>query len=246
MEHPLDIGDGEFFVLLGPSGSGKSTLLRHFLHLLSPTAGRIEVQGRDVAGRRVTDLARSIGYVSQNPDRQIFNSTVESEVAFSLGPLHLGAPEQAARVDRALSALGLLGLRGAHPLALSKGDRARVVIAAVLVMDPPVLIFDEPTIGQDEAGARAILEVTRELHREGRTILVVTHHLHLLPAYAQRVVIMGRGRILSDSPLRAAYHATDLLRSAHLEPPQPALLAQALHPENRALTPEELVASFQP
>jgi energy-coupling factor transporter ATP-binding protein EcfA2 len=235
---------GEYVALLGQNGSGKSTLLRHFLHLLEPTSGRVEVEGRDVATRRVTDLARSIGYVAQNPDRQIFNPTVEAEVAFSLLPLRLPAAEQAARVDRALGALGLLAHRGAHPLSLPKGDRARVVIAAVLVMDPAVLIFDEPTIGQDEAGARSILEVTRRLHREGRTVVVVTHHLHLMPDYAQRVVIMAQGRVLADTSLRAAYHAVELLRTAHLEPPQPALLARALHPDNWALTPEELAASF--
>jgi energy-coupling factor transport system ATP-binding protein len=169
---------------------------------------------------------------------------VESEVAFSLLPLSLAPAERAARVDRALGALGLLALRGAHPLSLSKGDRARVVIAAVLIMDPAVLIFDEPTIGQDEAGARAILDVTRQLNREGRTIVVVTHHLHLMPDYARRVVIMGQGRILADASLRAAYHDAALLRSTHLEPPQAALLARALHPDNWALTPEELAASF--
>jgi len=242
----VSIGRGEYVALLGPNGSGKSTLLRLFLHLLNPSAGRIEVEGRDVAARRVTDLARTIGYVSQNPDRQIFNPTVESEVAFSLLPLRLGPAERASRVERALSALGLLGLRGAHPLALSKGDRARVVIAAVLVMEPAILVFDEPTIGQDEAGARSILDVTRGLHREGRTVVVVTHHLHLMPDYAERVLIMGRGRVLSDTSLRVAYHSTELLRANHLEPPPAALLARALHPENWALTPAELVASLEP
>jgi len=244
----LDLRRGEYAVLLGQNGAGKSTLVRHFLNLLRPQRGEIYLDGVDSARLSVSELAARIGYVAQNPDHQIFNDTVEGEVSFALR--HLGHARAAVRdrVDESLSALGLLEVRDRHPLSLPKGDRARVVIAAVLAMQPEVLILDEPTIGQDFRGARRILDLTRSLHERGKTVLVITHHLHLMPEYAQRAVLMGRGVVLGDAPLRETYHQLDLLRQTHLTPPQAVLLAQALGERvGRALpllTPAEVAALF--
>jgi energy-coupling factor transport system ATP-binding protein len=144
--------------------------------------------------------------------------------------------------------MGISAYRTRHPFALPRGDRARVVIAAVLAMDPEVIIFDEPTTGQDDRGARYILDVSRALHKRGRTILVITHHLHLMPGYAERVIVMGQGNILLDAPLRDAYHAVDVLRATDLVPPQAVLLAQAMeawnHRPHPLLTPEEIAMVF--
>ncbi len=240
----LDLFRGDYALIIGQNGAGKSTLLKHLLNLLRPTAGEVLIDGAPLARQSVAELARRIGYVPQNPDRQIFNPTVEAEVGFSLVPLRLPPKESARRIDAALRALKLEAHRRVHPFALSKGDRARVVIAAVLVMEPEVLVFDEPTTGQDEAGSRAILDLTRELHAAGRTIVVVTHHLHLMPGYARRAIVMGGGRVLLDAPLREAYHALEVLESTHLAPTQAVALARAAHADSRALTPEELADSF--
>jgi energy-coupling factor transport system ATP-binding protein len=224
----LDIRRGEYVVLLGQNGAGKSTLVRHFLNLLRPQRGRIQLDGTDTHALTVSELARRIGYVAQNPDHQIFSSTVAAEVGFALR--HLGYPpgEITARTEQSLEQLGLLDARGAHPLSLPKGDRARVVIAAVLAMQPEILILDEPTIGQDFRGARYILDLTQRLHRQGKTILVITHHLYLMPGYAERALVMGRGILLGDAPLREVYHRTELLDQTYLVPPQAVVLAQAL------------------
>jgi energy-coupling factor transport system ATP-binding protein len=124
--------------------------------------------------------------------------------------------------------MGLLDARQFHPLALPRGDRARVVIAAVLAMDPDVIVLDEPTTGQDDRGARAILDVTQRLHRAGKTIIVVTHHLHLMPEVAERMLVLTGGRVTLDAPLRQAYHSLDALRASFLEPPQAVHLARRL------------------
>ncbi len=240
----LDVRRGEYVIIIGQNGAGKTTLVKQCLHLLEPTAGRVLLDGRDVCSLQVSEIAQRIGFVSQNPDNQIFSSSVEAEVAFALH--HMGIPkgEMQARVEESLSLMGLTEWRERHPLALPKGDRARVVTAAVLAMRPEMLIFDEPTTGQDYAGAKRILEVSRELHRCGKTVLVVTHHLHLMPGYAERAVVMGRGVILLDAPLRQAYHAVDVLRSTHLTPPQIVQLAQRIEASEPVrlpiLTPEEL------
>lgn len=242
----LSLHRGDYALIIGQNGAGKSTLLKHCLNLLIPSSGEVRIDDVPLSTYSVSELARRIGYVPQNPDRQIFNPTVEAEVAFSLTPLNLPPEETARRVDRALEALNLTAHRHVHPFSLSKGDRARVVIAAVLVMEPEVLIFDEPTTGQDEAGARAILDLTRRLHDAGRTIVVVTHHLHLMPGYARRAIVMGGGRVLLDAPIREAYHAVPVLEQTFLVPTQAVSLARAACEGNFAITPEELAESFGP
>ncbi len=240
----LEVPAGDYLVVLGQNGSGKSTLLKHLLGLLRPASGRVELNGQPLAGMSVREVARRIGYVGQNPDRQIFNPTVQAEVAFGIGRLGLSAGEQESRIESALASLGLSDRRGAHPLSLSTGDRARVVLAAVLAMEPEVLVLDEPTHGQDEAGARAILEVTADFHRKGRTVIVVTHQLHLMPGFARRAVVLDQGRIVADGRLRDVYHNVVLMRATHLEPPHAVSLARARHPGNTALTPAEFADAW--
>jgi energy-coupling factor transport system ATP-binding protein len=144
--------------------------------------------------------------------------------------------------------MGLEDVRDAHPLSLPKGALARVVIAAVLAMEPQVVIFDEPTTGQDYQGATQILDISRHLHKKGKTIIVITHHLYLMPEYAGRVVVMGKGTILLDKDIRTAFYATDKLNSTYLFPPQAVLLSQELQKVHREfpalLTPAEIVDYF--
>jgi len=242
----LDLREGEYVVIVGQNGAGKTTLVKHFLHLLEPTSGQVLLDGQDVTNLEVSELAQRVGFVAQNPDNQIFNTSVEAEVSFALRNLGIGPAEVAQRVEASLDTMGLVDYRTWHPLSLSKGDRARVVIAAVLAMRPDVLIFDEPTTGQDYLGAKRILDVSRQLHQAGKTVIVITHHLYLMPGYAERVVVMGKGIILLDAPIREAFHNTALLEHTFLAPPQIVQFAQHIASrENRALpvlTPEELAA----
>ena len=190
----------------------------------------------------VTDderIGKKIGYISQNPDNQIFNTSVANEVGFALRNLRLSPEEIQKRTDESLKAMGLEAVKNEHPLSLPKGDRARVIIAAVLAMGTDILIFDEPTTGQDYRGARSILDITQKLHQIGKTILVITHHLYLMANYAERVVIMGKGTVSLDAPLRKAYHSIEVLQSTYLTPPQTVLLARAVDEECSAVTPEE-------
>ncbi|MBC7233246.1 MAG: ATP-binding cassette domain-containing protein [Chloroflexi bacterium] len=244
----LDIHEGEYVLIIGQNGAGKSTLVKHFLNLLRPTAGTVKIGGVEVGNFSVSELARRIGYVAQNPDNQIFSTTVGNEVSFALRNLGYSAKEVEERTVESLEAMGLLDVRDAHPLSLPKGDRARVVIAAILAMKPEVIIFDEPTTGQDFRGARFILDISRKLHQMGKTVLVITHHLYLMPEYAERVIVMGKGTILLDAPIREAYHQVELLRSTFLSPPQAVLLAQQLNHRERQdwklLTPREVADCF--
>lgn len=249
-EISLDIYEGEYLLIVGQNGAGKSTLVKHFLNLLQPTSGRVMIRQQDAKTLSVSDLAKFIGYVAQNPDNQIFNTTVEKEVAFALGNLGYPVAQIKEQVFKSLTAMNLWERRHVHPLSLPKGDRARIVIAAILAMEPETIIFDEPTTGQDYRGASSILEVTRQLHRLGKTVIVITHHLYLMPDYAERVIVMGQGTILLDAPIRQAYHQTTLLESTYLTPPQAVLLAQKLsHLQGEdypLLTPKEIATCFTP
>ena len=246
----LDIHAGEYVLIIGQNGAGKTTLVKHFLRLLEPTKGDVVVAGTDTRELTVSGLAREIGYVAQNPDNQIFNPTVEDEVKFALVNLDYPEDEVEARTTESLASMGLLEVRQQHPLSLPKGDRARIVIAAILAMKPDIIIFDEPTTGQDFQGAKYILEVSQRLHEMGKTVIVITHHLYLMPDYAERVIVMGKGTVLLDAPIREAYHQTEVLRSTFLSPPQAVLLAQHLTGEEQdgynLLTPEEVASCFIP
>ena len=246
----VEIHRGEAVAIIGQNGGGKSTLVKHFLNLLKASEGIVEVFGRDVKTYTVGELARRVGFVYQNPDAQIFSKSVEEEVRF--GPAHQlkDRAEVERRVQAALEEMDLLDVRQVHPLALSKGDRERIAVAAVLALEPEVLIFDEPTTGQDYAGAMRIMNMIRRLHREGRTVVIITHHLYLLPDYVDRIILLGRGEILLDAPIRQALNADELMRSTYLTPPQIVEFVRHIShlgqaPLN-ALTVPEAVGLFAP
>jgi len=244
----LDIRAGEYVAIVGQNGAGKTTLVRSFLGLLRSSAGTLAFDGRQLQPLTVGEIARHIGLVPQNPDTHLFAFSVAAEVSFALEQAGLPPSEVGRRVDEVLAAMDLTIQRELHPFVLSKGDRSRVVIAAVLAREPEILIFDEPTTGQDYQGALRILEMTRRLHAAGKTVVVVTHHLHLLPGFAERVLVLGQGCILLDAPLAEAYYHPEVLAATDLKAPQIIGLAQAIAEREgqdcRALTAEELAACF--
>lgn len=243
----LTVRRGEYVLLIGQNGAGKSTLVKHFLNLLQPTHGEARFLGTPTREFPVSALASHIGYVAQNPDQQIFTTSVEAEVGFALKNLGYKQADQQERMEESLAQMGLSSVRQVHPLSLPKGDRARVVIAAMLAMQPEVVIFDEPTTGQDDVGAQAILNVSQQLHHAGKTVIVITHHLHLMPTYAERAVVMGKSKILLDTDVRSAYHQVDVLEQTYLRPPQAVYLARQLArttPLPLLVTPAEVAACF--
>ncbi len=217
----LEVRAGEFLALLGANGSGKSTLARHWNGLLAPeTPGaRIAFRGRDVASLPRGALAREVGYVFQNPDHQIFCATVEEEVAF--GPRNFGLDEATvgARVRAALETVSLGGYGGRDPFALTKGERQRVAVASVLAMDPAVLVLDEPTTGLDHRDQRRMMDLLRRLNGEGRTVIIITHHIWVALEYARRIVLLAGGRIVRDGPVREVIADREALAAARVTPP---------------------------
>ncbi len=246
----LDIREGEYVLIIGQNGAGKSTLVKHFLNLLQPTEGVVKVGGTDTREMTVSALARRIGYIAQNPDNQIFNDSVRAEIEFALRNLDYSPEVIETRTRESLEAMGLMDVQDRHPLSLPKGDRARVVIGAILAMKPEIIIFDEPTTGQDYLGAQYILNISRDLHKAGKTVIVITHHLYLMPEYADRVIVMGKGTLLLDQDIRSAYHAKDILKSTFLTAPQAVHLSRQMQQLNGnflpLLTPKEIADYLAP
>ncbi len=246
----LEIRRGECVAIIGQNGGGKSTLVKHFVRLIKPTSGEVRVFGKSVLEYTTSTLAQRIGFVYQNPDSQIFSKTVEEEVSFGPANQLEDAGDVKRRVEAALESMDLVEYRTEHPLALSKGDRERVAVAAVLAMEPEVLIFDEPTTGQDMDGASRIMEIIRRLHAAGRTIIIITHHLHLLPGYVDRVVLMGDGTLIADAPLRRVFCDAEKLRETYLSPPQIVEFGRELerlgNAKLNAVTVDETLACFEP
>ena len=197
------VGRGEFVLLSGPSGCGKSTLARSLNGLIphassATMAGRVVVEGLETTAHALPELAAHVGLVFQNPATQLFNATVEEEIAFAPRNLGLPAEEVAARVAFALDATGISPLRGRAIRTLSSGEQQRVAIASVLALRPQVLVLDEPTSNLDWRGVEQVMSTLARLHQQGLTILVIEHRLHAVVPLAKRVLLMQGGRIVGD------------------------------------------------
>ncbi|MCC7357916.1 MAG: ABC transporter ATP-binding protein [Anaerolineales bacterium] len=227
-EVSLTVRAGEAVAIIGQNGAGKTSLVKHLNGLLLPTSGRVRLGEVDTRRRSVAQLAALVGYVFQNPDDQLFQPSVAREAAF--GPRNLGWPAARAQAAAAaaLEATGLTAVAAKHPYDLAPAERKRVALAAVLAMQTPVLVFDEPTTGQDAAGVARIGALIADLHREGRTLISVTHDLDFCAECFARVIVMGEGRVLADGPTAAVLAQAEVLAQTDVEPPQLMRLAAQL------------------
>jgi cobalt transport protein ATP-binding subunit len=219
---------GEFVALIGQNGAGKTTLAKHFNGLLRPSSGTVRVLGRDTRTSPVADLARTVGYVYQNPDHQIFAQRVRAEAAFGPRNLGLSQTEVDRRVNEALALVGLQDQADEFAFSLGRGQRQKLAVASVLAMEPPILVVDEPTTGLDQAGSRGILDLLSRWNADGRTIIAITHDMTLVAERVPRTIVVNDGRILADGPTRQVLSDTALLRAAYLRPPQATRIAQRL------------------
>ncbi|MDR2479315.1 MAG: ATP-binding cassette domain-containing protein [Treponema sp.] len=222
----LVIYENDFIAVAGQNGSGKTTLLKNVCGLLRPDRGTILVRGKDSGTMSVAAISAEIGFVMQNPDRQLFAATVYEEVAFALENAGLPEDEIRHRTQAALEPVGLWEQRETFPPALSRGDRARTVIAAVLAMGSKIIIMDEPSAGQDYLGCRRIMAAAQKLHKEGYTVIFVTHNMALAAGYARRIIVMKDGRILMDGRPAEVFARTAELAEAGILPPPVVLLAE--------------------
>lgn len=221
----LEIYRGEYIAVLGHNGSGKSTLAKLFNLILSPTVGKIYIDGTDVTREDFSEddvfsIRRKVGMVFQNPDNQIVATIVEEDVAF--GPENLGLPREEIRhrVDEALETVGMAEYVSHAPHKLSGGQKQRVAIAGIIAMKPEVIIFDESTAMLDPRGRREVVDVMEKLNREEKiTVLNITHYMEEA-ARADRVIVINDGKLVLDGTPAEVFSQVELLHSMGLEVPQ--------------------------
>lgn len=237
----LKISDGDFIAIIGPNGSGKTTLVKHFNGLLMPTEGKVIVSKLNTSKVSINDLARHIGYCFQNPDHQLFCTTVTEEVAFGLNNLRLPKNEIKERVDNVLKIVGLEEYEDMHPFFLGKGLRQRLAVAAVVAMESEIIVVDEPTTGQDYEMCKEIMILLDKLNKMGKTIIIITHDMKLVSEYCRRVIVMVDGKIIADDDPENIFSDSDIMKSAQIEPPQIVKFSLLLSPSTTpALTVQEI------
>lgn len=241
----LAIGTGEIVGVVGQNGSGKTTLTKHLNGLLKPTSGRVVVDGIETTNRRVQELAAHVGYVFQNPNHQLFASTVEADLAFGPQNLGLEPDEVSERVERAIEFFHLDQVRALHPYRISFPMRKLVGIAAIYTMRPAIFVLDEPTTGQDHVTTKVINTLIRRLRDEGSTVVCVSHDMPLLAEVVDRIVVMWNAKVIADSNPRDVFSNGDVMRVTKLQPPQVTEIALRLG-RRPALTVDELAVEIEP
>ena len=245
----ISIAKGEYVAVLGHNGSGKSTFAKLLNLILTPTVGKIFIDGQDVTAEDfseddVFDIRKKIGMVFQNPDNQLVATVVEEDVAF--GPENLGLPREEIRrrVTDSLCLVDMQEYTHHAPHKLSGGQKQRVAIAGIIAMKPKVIIFDESTAMLDPMGRREVVGIMERLNREeGITVINITHYMEEA-ARADRVIVINDGKVALDGTAREVFARTDELHSMGLESPQSVellaeLRAVGLEVDSDVLTAEE-------
>jgi len=238
---------GTWAALIGQNGSGKTTLAKLCNGLLRPDEGRVRILGQDIARQPVSKIARSVGYLFQNPDHQIFAPTVREELAFGLRNLDFPPVEIEGRIEEALALFSLEPYADQPPAVLGYGLRRQVAVASLFALRPPILILDEPTTGLHWGATQALLDRLAELHRAGHTVLLITHDMRLVAERAEWVLILHQGRLLTEGPPRELFAQPEMLARASLSPAPITRLAQRLRPRGMrgdSLTVEEFYREY--
>ncbi len=229
----LQVHAGESVAIVGANGAGKTTLIKHFNGLYRPQHGRVNVLGRDTRTTPVSELARSVGMVFQHPDDQLFCASVRDEVAIGARVMGVFDP---ARLRDVLQALQLEPLADRSPFALSAGEKRRLTLAAAMLIDPPILLLDEPTTGLDWPARQTLATYIREQTAAGRTIVMVTHDLDFAGMVSSRWLVMAGGRLIADDSPLAIVSDPACIATAKLLLPERYRLALALQSSDSAST----------
>ncbi|MFR5544796.1 MAG: energy-coupling factor transporter ATPase [Intestinibacter bartlettii] len=242
----FEIKDNDFVGLIGHTGSGKSTLIQHLNGLLKPSSGQIIVNGFNITDKdlNLTEIRKRVGIVFQYPEYQLFEETVEKDIAFGPGNLGLDEAEISKRVKNSMEAVGLdyETYKDKSPFDLSGGQKRRVAIAGVIAMNPEVLILDEPTAGLDPGGRDEIFNLIKKLHRDNNiTIILSSHSMDDMAKLAQTIIVMNHGKIeFMGTPREVFTSHAARLREIGLDVPQVLELATKLRNKGFDIRPDVL------
>ncbi len=224
----LNIYSGEIVGIMGKNGAGKSTLIKTFNGLLKPTTGTVYIENDEVNNVLMSKLTRKVGIVFQNPDLQLFANTVEDEIRFSLKNLNFTKTELENQINLTLEKFKLKKFQNRTPFTLSGGEKKRLAIASIMCRNPEIIVFDEPTIGQDAEGVEFIRNLIKEKHAEGKTIIIVSHDIEFAIDNIPRTILMADGLIIADGPTNKILSQDQILNIGSLISPQLIKLSKFL------------------
>jgi len=241
----LTIELGEQVAIVGQNGSGKTTLVKHLNGLLRPTSGEVRIGEWDTQEHSVAKLARRVGYVFQNPDEQLFSKNVGMEVAF--GPKNLGynSEQVQGQVKDALAMTELSDKTETNPYDLSPTWRKMVALASIISMDTDIVIFDEPTTGQDAVNVARIANVIKALRERGKTVITITHDIDFCAENFERVIALSQGKVLLDGKANEVLGQEEILATTYVDPPQLTRLGKRLGFKETVRNPEEFLAALK-
>ncbi|MBL8097553.1 MAG: ABC transporter ATP-binding protein [Anaerolineales bacterium] len=241
----LTIHSGEQVAIVGQNGAGKTTLVRHFNGLLKATSGSVIIGDWDTTKYSVAKLASRVGYVFQNPDEQLFSRDVLTEVEF--GPKNLGYSKEKIDelVKQALVWTELTDKTETNPYDLSPTWRKMVALASIIAMDTPIVIFDEPTTGQDFANVSRIAHVIAELKKQGKTVITITHDIDFCAENFERVIALSNGQVLLDGTARDVLGQEEILAQTYVDPPQLTRLGKLLNFKETVINQEEFLKAIK-
>lgn len=216
----LKIAKGEFIAIMGKNGAGKSTLIRTFNGLIRPSKGNVFVKGENAQKHTIAELSSVIGLIFQNPLHQLFSNTIEEEIRFSLKNLNLDKNEIERRINGTLEIFNLEKYRNRSPLNLSGGETKKLAAASIMCRNPEILVFDEPTLGQDAKEIEFFINLIRNELSKEKTIIVITHNVEFAIEYIPRVILMADGNIIADGPTNEVLTKEMLINESSLVLPQ--------------------------
>ncbi len=219
----FSIADGEFVAIIGRNGAGKTTLMKLFNGLLKPTSGEVTVENLNTKIAKTSELAKQVGFLFQNPDRQICQNTVKAEIEFGLKCVLSDKNEIERRCKETIESFGFDSSK--DPFSLSRGERQKVALASILALSPKILVLDEPTTGLDYKECMQIMDIVKELNNKGTTVIMVCHDMELVSDFAGRVLVIGEGGVLADDICSKVMVDAGVLGRTSLVPPQIAELA---------------------
>lgn len=233
------VEDGDFVAFVGTNGAGKSTTMRLINGLLKPSEGEVSIDGVSTSALRTSELAAKVGFLFQNPDRQICCKTVREELLFGFAAQGRADDSTQAKVDAMIERFGFDG--DAEPFLLNRGTRQLLALASIIVLEPPIVVLDEPTTGLDFRECAKVMEVVSDLNARGTTVVMVCHDMEVVGDYATRVIAMTAGQVIADGATFDVLCDEGVLSRAHLLPPQIVELSMRLAREG-AVSPASPVA----
>lgn len=225
----MEIKNGENVAIVGQNGAGKTTTVKMMNGLLKPTEGDVLIGDMNTKDYTTAQVSRVVGYVFQNPDDQIFHATVESEVRYGPKTMKLDPAEEDRRVQEALEITGMEEFKDENPMNLPLSMRKFVTIAAVIAMGTEILIFDEPTAGQDVEGNKKLSEILKVLHGQGKTVITISHDMEFVAANFDKVIVMAKKKVVRSGTPKEIFWDFESLEHAMLKQPYVSRVCKALN-----------------